>query len=223
MAGRIKNTYQYLWDFWDSNWRLVIGILITLLLAVYLRGFRYQNLGSCYGHPAISIIGMFLWLPSLVVPGLAVLLLPIRFFSPISRRHKVSRWLAWCLCLAVSMITIGVSEGIRRDIALNTIVNSAEPILGALAKYKEQNAIYPVSLTTLVPTYLKSIPATGLCAYPDFIYKMEFNPSDYELAVNMSDGMPNWDRFVYWPSEKYPDDMQGGYVDRFRKWAYVNE
>lgn len=45
----------------------------------------------------------------------------------------------------------------------------------------------------------------------------------YELLVHCPSGPMNWDVFVYWPSESYPDTMQGGWVERIGGWAYVHE
>lgn len=33
----------------------------------------------------------------------------------------------------------------------------------------------------------------------------------------------NFDVFVYWPTEEYPDYMHGGWVERIGRWAYVHE
>jgi len=32
-----------------------------------------------------------------------------------------------------------------------------------------------------------------------------------------------WDRFVYWPEESYPESVHGGTVERIGGWAYVHE
>jgi len=45
----------------------------------------------------------------------------------------------------------------------------------------------------------------------------------FELTVHCSIGVLNWDEFVYWPLEEYPDHMMGGWVERIGGWAYVHE
>lgn len=47
--------------------------------------------------------------------------------------------------------------------------------------------------------------------------------SNWELRVPCSLGLLNWDVFFYWPSEKYPDYVYGGGVERIGRWAYVHE
>lgn len=50
-----------------------------------------------------------------------------------------------------------------------------------------------------------------------------FSGAPYELTVPCPLGQLNWDVFVYWPSEAYPDQMYGGWVERIGSWAYVHE
>ena len=50
-----------------------------------------------------------------------------------------------------------------------------------------------------------------------------FSGAPFELTVPCSIGLLNWDVFVYWPSEEYPDHMYGGWVERVEGWAYVHE
>jgi len=75
---------------------------------------------------------------------------------------------------------------------------------------------------------LSEIPYTGMIAYPEFSYHKDrndirTNPGSYELRIDCTSGGINFDRFIYWPSETYPDRIQGNGVERFDKWAYVHE
>ncbi len=36
-------------------------------------------------------------------------------------------------------------------------------------------------------------------------------------------GQVEFKRFIYWPSETYPDRIQDNGVERIHKWAYVHE
>lgn len=47
--------------------------------------------------------------------------------------------------------------------------------------------------------------------------------SSWELRIECSWGMVNWDTFFYWPSERYPSNIYGGSTELIGKWAYVHE
>ena len=47
--------------------------------------------------------------------------------------------------------------------------------------------------------------------------------SPWELRIQCSSGMVNWDVFFYWPTERYPEEIYGGWVEKIGKWAYVHE
>ena len=44
-----------------------------------------------------------------------------------------------------------------------------------------------------------------------------------DLVEQVGKGNINFDRFIYWPSEQYPNRIQGNGVERIGKWAYVHE
>lgn len=45
----------------------------------------------------------------------------------------------------------------------------------------------------------------------------------WELLVECSSGIMNWDVFFYWPTEKYPEHAYGGSIQKISNWAYVHE
>ncbi|HXF48942.1 MAG TPA: hypothetical protein VNL73_05910 [Verrucomicrobiae bacterium] len=47
--------------------------------------------------------------------------------------------------------------------------------------------------------------------------------SPWELRIQCSLGIMNWDVFFYWPTEHYPEEIYGGWVEKIGKWAYVHE
>jgi hypothetical protein len=69
---------------------------------------------------------------------------------------------------------------------------------------------------------------TGMIGYPEFTYVRDRhyvwkNPGGYELRVDCPSGFLNWDQFIYWPSERYPDELGGNGIERVRTWAYIHE
>ena len=47
--------------------------------------------------------------------------------------------------------------------------------------------------------------------------------SPWELRIQCPSGIINWDVFFYWPTERYPEEIYGGWVEKIGKWAYVHE
>jgi hypothetical protein len=47
--------------------------------------------------------------------------------------------------------------------------------------------------------------------------------SPWELRIDCPRGMLNWDVFFYWPTQRYPNQIYGGSVERIGQWAYVHE
>jgi hypothetical protein len=47
--------------------------------------------------------------------------------------------------------------------------------------------------------------------------------SPWEVRINCSRGMMNWDVFFYWPTTNYPKHIYGGEAERIGDWAYVHE
>jgi len=47
--------------------------------------------------------------------------------------------------------------------------------------------------------------------------------SPWELRIECSKGVLNWDVFFYWPTQEYPKHIYGGNTERIGRWAYVHE
>jgi len=141
--------------------------------------------------------------------------------------RQMSRSLA-CLCF-IGLTFVAVRQGLSlRHQAFIEASRIGDRIVQALAQYRKEKGEYPQSLSELQPEHLKEIPYTGMIAYPEFTYRKDYNdiqakPGEYELWINCTLGLINFDRFIYWPSEDYPDRIQGNRVERIRAWAYIHE
>lgn len=129
--------------------------------------------------------------------------------------------------------------------AIERAISKGNLIVTSINEYKIKNGRYPISLEELN----LAIPNTNICGFQNFTYviskdevdklndmtkKAERNESlsindassdtgGYELTVEMPRGILNWDVLVYWPLEKYPNYLKGGYAERFNSWVYVHE
>jgi hypothetical protein len=50
-----------------------------------------------------------------------------------------------------------------------------------------------------------------------------FDGNPWVLVAPVSSGIINWDLFMYFPLQNYPDHGYGGSVQRIADWAYVHE
>jgi hypothetical protein len=133
-----------------------------------------------------------------------------------------------CLCfIGLSILAFKSANSLRHQ-AFVQASRVGDRVVQAIARYRNDKSEYPDRLDRLIPGYLEEIPYTGMIAYPDFLYLKDTNdiqtkPGSYELRIDCTSGGINFDRFIYWPSETYPDRIQGNRVERIDKWAYVHE
>lgn len=142
-------------------------------------------------------------------------------------KQSLASGAAWICFAVLSGFAIKYAQSHRHS-TFARATHSGAMVIEALAKFHRDHGQYPDQLAELVPKYLESVPYTGLIAYPEFRYTkdrndLEVRPGQYELRINCSSGGINFDRFVYWPSEKYPDRIQGNGISRIGAWAYLHE
>jgi hypothetical protein len=100
-----------------------------------------------------------------------------------------------------------------------------QPLIGAIKAYEKETGSPPSNLKLLQPKYIEKLPtSTDMGGYPNYEYQVfEDSDSKWELSVPCSSNPLNWDVCFYWPSQKYPDQIYGGSVERIDDWAYVHE
>jgi hypothetical protein len=171
-----------------------------------------------------TVIFVFLGPPAAVYYAVVGL---VRYKKPGETLRAFSISIGW-LCLAGWLLFAIGSGAYVRHLAFVRASHVGDRIVEALALYKQKTGAYPADLRALVPDYLHEIPYTGMIGYPEFEYAKDRNdlkikPNQYELRIACSSGGINFDRFIYWPGEKYPNRIQGKPVERIRGWAYVHE
>ena len=174
-----------------------------------------------------SVMTVFLFLAA--IP--AALYFSVRAF--ILRKDRPSRLAylsqsAACLTFAALWIAIMLWSHPRRSDAFARASEHGDTIVWALSKYRDDTGEYPGSLGKLVPVHLDQIPYTGLVGYPEFTYRKGYNDlrqveNSFELRISCPSGGINFDRFIYWPSERYPDRIQGNGIEKIGSWVYVHE
>jgi len=142
-------------------------------------------------------------------------------------KKLINNSIAWLVYGVLFFMMMRASLKIRSN-TFDKAGKRGETIITALEKYKSDKGEYPSELTGLVPDNLSEIPWTGIIGYPEYVYRRGDNDiqeieGSYELRINCTSGGINFDRFIYWPNEKYPDTVQGNWIERIGKWAYVHE
>jgi hypothetical protein len=144
------------------------------------------------------------------------------------------------LGLAFLPASLGVLhlQGEARSLAFARLAERARPLVAAIGRYERERGAPPRALDRLVPDYLEEIPGTGIEAYPEYGYRAFAETAEasgqssghrpagvsrWELRVDCSIGVLNWDVFFYRPTRDYPDEIYGGRVERIADWAYVHE
>ena len=140
---------------------------------------------------------------------------------------RISKSLA-CLCfICCFILALGASNRCRHQEFVKASKVGGR-IVEALAKYKIDMGEYPENLDQLIPRYLKEIPYTGMIAYPKFRYVRDYEnmvpkPGEYELEIFCPRCFGNFDKFIYHPSEKYPEMLWDENLEKILGWAYLHE
>ena len=157
----------------------------------------------------------------------AILVLP---FLALRRAGRASA-LAWLLAavtylvLAVAGLLLG--NGVRRW-GFDRLALRSAPLVAAIKSYETEHRKPPPTLEALVPAYLPQVPRTGIMAYPRYEYHtgaeaMAFDNNPWVLVIPTPSGGINFDQFMYFPLQNYPQQGYGGSLERVRDWAYVHE
>lgn len=184
------------------------------------------------GVPSVLLLHASVWT---FLPALAAIPAALYFgLRSIARRKERDECLAdiarafISVAFAVLYFPIWGIGLMHRTEAFARAAENGNQVVTALAAYRAENGDYPESLEKLIPTYLKEIPFTGMIGYPEFRYVKGYNDLEkvddsYELRINCSSGTINFDRFIYWPSEEYPDRIQNNGTQPIGNWVYVHE
>jgi hypothetical protein len=115
-----------------------------------------------------------------------------------------------------------------RDHAFESLAVRSQPLVGAIHAYRSKYGRAPANRDQLVPEFLAEWPDTRMAAYPEYRYILVSDATMYEgnewiLEVRTSNGVMNWDSFLYFPAQNYPRSGYGGVMERVGEWAYVHE
>lgn len=175
-----------------------------------------------------SVFGPRLW----QIPGVELHLLPAFgavLFMPIAMVALLVRPLrsfavgslvaALVTVLLVLASLIGGWE--LRETGFEYLARDARRLTAAIAEHHEVHGEFPRTLD--------SIPSEVRSGLPEFHYYVgdmardRYHGNPWVLTLDAGTGFLNWDQFLYYPEQNYPDVGHGGWLRRVGDWAYVHE
>lgn len=185
-------------------------------------------------YQAVAPVGhwslLFLALPylfGLLAAACALVILP---FLALRRATRFTT-LAWLFAAAiyVPLAIGGLLLGHQiRFWGFDRLAQRSAPLVSAIRSYETAHGQPPPALSALVPTFLPQVPRTGMMAYPDYHYfvgkdAQHYDKNPWALVIFTPSGGINFDQFMYFPLQNYPESGYGGTLVRIRDWAYVHE
>jgi hypothetical protein len=177
-----------------------------------------------YGGLFLLMVSLFLAMP-LVVAVLAVPVVLVLLIPKSTCRMAMSALVCGLVYAMIGISLIQFTYPVRMA-GFRRLAERSQPLVEAVHRYEEQEGRLPADLNALVSAYLPEVPWTGMPAYPE--YKLETDPGVYHgnpwvLRVFTPRGFFNFDQFLYYPMQNYPEYAHGGWLEKIGRWAYVHE
>jgi hypothetical protein len=202
-----------------------------------LAGWTVVNFGAfllCYYGPTLPsrsfglLRDMSIVLAAVPFGGLAVAAVGlVGLVSGNTRRQSAFLAVVGVLLLGSSWGGAALGQRLRAK-AFRQLAERAEPLITAIKAHELQMGYPPAVLQDLVPAFLASVPVTGMGTYPDYEYFSGTEAQRYErnpwvLVVPCGGPGLNFDQFLHFPLQNYPQRGYGGALERMADWAYVHE
>lgn len=201
---------------------LIAGVAIGWF-NVLTEWLQVAHHGTNIGMAVAVLLSFCIFAAFLAIPVFAILLI----------MRQTRRWAATLLAAALSLIvgflSLAKKPADTRTKAFHNLAQRTVPLVLAITAYESDHKKLPASLADLVPDYLPSVPTTQMSVYPEFKYESGSHVGDkwhgnpWVLYVETSRGYCNWDMFIYFPKQNYPEYGYGGKIEKIGAWAYVHE
>lgn len=208
------------WLRWILIASLTGALPVVILPTVYF--FSTDRIGMAL----VPLSSLFLtpFVLSVIASPLLLILVPFRKTRPFAIPTLVFS--------LVSLIAISAGSrlgGTIRMAAFDSLGQKSMGLVQAIEDFQHARGHLPSQLDELVPDFLPTIPSTGMSAYPHFEYHAaadtpeQHSGNPWVLILHTPMGFPNWDMFMYFPHQNYPERGYGGRIQRLGNWAYVHE
>jgi hypothetical protein len=203
--------------------RHFIWPIILPLLGFFMAVGAYWLPTARFGFDA-----QFLAVLTPVVFLTAIVAIPVAFGLILCGRPRAVLYLLSAICV-VGTIFSGFAIGRKwRMEAFHALAERSMPLVAAIREYETQRGEPPHRLDDLVPQFLPTVPSTGMGGYPSYNYFVgaeadEYGGNPWALEVFTPGPGINFDCFIYYPDQNYPETGFGGSLERIGAWAYVHE
>lgn len=129
------------------------------------------------------------------------------------------------LAIAAALIPVVLLSSGLRMYGFYLASERAEPVVSAIRAYETERGAPPASLSELVPKYIAALPER----IPDIkivsgTQALSEHPGNrWMLTASASQGILNWDEFMYLEAENYDQSKRASSLVRVGKWAYYHE
>lgn len=202
-----------------------VGITLSLVqLAAVTNWFAF--LGSSVFILLFLVTNLILALVLISVPLIPVSLILLAFKE---QRETAIRCLVFGIVFSTFVIGGSLLSWKIRHNAFEALATRSQFLVDAMKEYETRFGHHPSSIKSLVSQILPEIPQTGMAAYPE--YHLEITPSkeqgenrsDWEIYINCSKSLLNFDEFIYRPKQDYEEYKGMGEIERMGDWAYIHE
>jgi hypothetical protein len=206
-----------------KKWAIIIAInllAMVLILLPFLPGPAWLYYPAQFFFQSAQICAPF-----------ALFALPIGLiwaYLGVRRHDKAKHVRLIAMLLSTIPITIYLSsiylDDLARDLSRKIAISHAKNLISAIEHYKLMQGVYPNNFSDLIPTYLKSIPATCIIGIPGYAYRkseqsyrivftqnvllgfnfevVEYSPIDDQKAEGTYKtlyrcGQPHWKYYIY--------------------------
>lgn len=222
IGSRIPVPGRTLW--WLAG-AVAAGVAIPVAIGAMIALLAYYPVGSFLPKlpMLMSLIGT-----ALAIVAAAALLLLCGIGASIVRLN----WRPVALAaITVAAMAAGFLPGLwcfvhAKHYAYGLLGARSAVLTDAIEAYERSAGVPPASLAELVPTYIASIPITGMAAHPRYEYARKAGPcresNRWHLVVDAGE-LLQWDFFFYCPRKDYSGRGWGGSNEIMGEWAYLHE
>jgi hypothetical protein len=209
-------------------WTALVGGCFSGSVAVLFVVYAYASVAPAGAGRVLLLMPLLLGC-ALLAPLGAV---PLAFVAGVltKRTTRLTVLAIFCCVMHFPLIAWGMRCGntIRTE-AFEQLAQRSKPLVDAVGAFEQRTGRPPHSLAELIPDHLAEVPKTGLGLYPEYRYmtgadvSADYHGNKWVLLVPCPRGLLNWDTFLYFPNQRYPETGHGLSFERMGEWAYVHE
>jgi len=226
MIGDKFETQATAWMLRNPFWFLYCPIAFALFLCLLLCWPTLPGWGW-NGSGVVFVLNIFVGTAAILTIFASGIAFIVSLWDCIFKRDLLSVKKSVAALLVFSLGYAAAPLGYRvRHMFFERLAVRSSGLVRSLERYRQVVGVYPDTLQAMVPSIIPKVPHTGMLGYGPYIYSKATKETlfrEYELMVSCGGLGINFDRFVYWPEQKYPKEMYGGVVELIGEWAYVHE